>query len=243
MTPVQVVIVLAFVAFAAFMQKVSGFGFGLIAVPLMSLVVAPQRAVIISTLLGLFTTIMQAWVERRHTVVPVARRLFLGACVGMPLGLIVYVKVPPNGLRLVLGVIVIAAAFTLSRGFTLAHGDERAEFVVGAMSGVLNTSISTNGPPLVFLLQARGYEPHTFRGTISRVFLYSNIVSVSLFVAAGKVHRTPAYVALAAVPIVLCMQWIGAKVQPHVRGERFRSLVLVLMYASGISAIIAGLTH
>lgn len=243
MTTAQIAVVLVFIAFAAFMQKVSGFGFGLIAVPLMSLVVSPQRAVIIATLLGLFTTTMQAWVEREHTVVPVARRLFAGACVGMPFGLMVYVAVPANGLRLVLGVVVIVAAFILSRGFTLQHGNTMAEYVVGAISGVLNTSVSTNGPPLVFLLQARGYDPHTFRGTITRVFLYSNLVSVSMFVAAGKVHRTPAMVALSAIPVVLVMQWLGARAQQHVKGDRFRALVLGLMFASGISAIIAGLTH
>ena len=243
MTVAQVVTVIVFVGFAAFMQKVSGFGFGLIAVPLMSLVVTPQRAVIIATLLGLMTTAIQAWVERRHAVVPVANRLFLGACLGMPLGFLVYVTVPANGMRLVLGVVVIVAAVVLARGLSLSHGNSTAEYVVGAISGVLNTSVSTNGPPLVFLLQARGYDPHAFRGTITRVFVYSNVVSVSIFVFAGRVERTPALVALAAVPLVLLMQVLGARLQPHFKGDRFRVLVLGLMFASGVSAIVAGFTH
>lgn len=238
-----VIAVLAVVAFAAFTQKVSGFGFALVGVPLMSVVITPQNAVIISTLLGLVTTVMQAWVEREHTIVPVARRLFAGACLGMPFGFVVYVTVPANGLRLVLGAVVIAAAFALSRGLTLSRGNARTELAVGAVSGVLNTSVSTNGPPLVFLLQARGYDPHEFRGTISRVFLYSNIFSVILFASAGKVHKVPALVALVSVPIVLIMQVVGGWVQPHVHGARFRAVVLGLMYASGVSAIIAGLTH
>ena len=243
MSSTQIGVVVLFIAFAAFMQKVSGFGFGLIAVPLMSIVTTPQNAVIISTLLGLATTVMQAWVERSHTDVPVANRLFLGACIGMPIGLLVYTSVPANGLRLVLGTVVIVAAVALSRGFSLVRGDVRAEWAVGLASGVLNTSVSTNGPPLVFLLQAYGYDPHTFRGTISRVFVYSNVVSVTLFALAGRIHRTPALVAVCAIPVVVLMQVFGARVQPHVHGERFRALVLGLMFASGISAILAGLTR
>ena len=235
----QVAGVILVVIFAAFVSKLSGFGFGLIVVPLMSLFMAPRDAVIISTLLGLVTTLNQAWVERHHADLPVVRRLFLSACVGMPLGLLVFVLVPERVLRVVLGVTVVAAAFVLGRGFRMNGASRRAELALGFTSGVLNTSVSTNGPPLVFLLHARGYAPEAFRGTISRVFLYSNLVSVSLFLWAGKVEGPAALTSLVAVPFVFLMQWAGAKAQPHLHGERFRILVLSLLFLSGISAVLA----
>lgn len=239
--PGQVVGVIAVVIFAAFVSKLSGFGFGLIVVPLMSLFMRPQDAVIISTLLGLVTTLNQAWVERGHADVTMVRRLFLGACAGMPFGLLVFLFVPERGLRVVLGVVVVGAAFVLARGFRLRTTSTRVDGALGFVSGVLNTAVSTNGPPLVFLLHARGYEPRQFRGTISRVFLYSNMVSVLLFVSAGKVHAAAALTSLAAVPFVFLMQWIGARAQPHLHGERFRVLVLGLLFLSGLSAVLAAL--
>lgn len=233
--------VIMVVAGASFVSKLSGFGFGLVVVPVMSLFLGPQDAVIISTLLGLVTTLNQAWVERGHADVDLVRRLFLSACVGMPFGLVVFLFVPEKGLRVVLGVVVVFAAVLLARGFVLAHASRGAELGFGFVSGVLNTSVSTNGPPLVFLLHARGYEPREFRGTISRVFLYSNVVSVTLFAAAGKVEGRAASAALLAVPVVFFMQWVGTKVQPHVHGNRFRVLVLSLLFLSGASAVLAAL--
>lgn len=237
----QVVGVVVVVAGASFVSKLSGFGFGLVVVPVMSLFLGPQDAVIIATLLGLVTTLNQAWVERAHADVRLVRRLFLSACAGMPFGLLVFLFVPEKGLRVVLGVVVVFAAFLLARGFQLVDSSRRTETALGFVSGVLNTSVSTNGPPLVFLLHARGYEPREFRGTISRVFLYSNVVSISLFVSAGKVHSAAALTSVVAAPTILVMQWVGTKVQPHIHGNRFRVLVLSLLFLSGASAVLAAL--
>lgn len=243
MTVHQLLGVMAVVGLAAFVQKISGFGFGLIVVPMLSLFLAPQDGVIIATLLATYTTATQAWSERANCDTKVANRIFVAACAGMPVGLVFFVLGTAGQLRLVLGIVVIIAAVLLARGFTLTGTSRRDEFVFGAVSGVLNTSISTNGPPLVFLLQARGYAPAQFRGTISRVFIYSNVVSLALFVSAGKVHHDAAMAAVIAVPAVLVMQQAGARMARHFHGERFRRLVLTLMFASGASAVLAAFTH
>ena len=238
----QIAGVLAVVAFASFVSRLSGFGFGLVVVPVMSLFLKAQDAVIISTLVGLMTSMNQAWMERAHAEIATVRRLFLAACAGMPFGLVVFVFVPEKGLRAVLGVVVVLAAFVLARGFTLQKASMSVDLGLGFLSGLLNTSVSTNGPPLVFLLQARGYEPHAFRGTISRVFFFSNVVSVSMFIGAGKVHTAAALASLLSLPLVYLMQWVGGRVAHHVHGDRFRNLVLVLLFLSGVSAVVAALT-
>lgn len=233
--------ILAVVGVAGFVARLSGFGFGLIVVPVMSLFIGPRDAVIISTLVGLLSSMNQAWLERAHADVTTVRRLFVAACAGMPFGLAVFVLVPEHVLRAVLGVTVVAAALVLARGFTLGHASRGADFGLGFVSGVLNTSVSTNGPPLVFLLQARRFEPPAFRGTIARVFFYSNIVSVLLFAAAGKVSGPAAVMSVLSVPVLFVMQWVGTRSAGLVRGDRFRVLVLVLLFLSGISAVASAL--
>lgn len=241
MTTAQFVGVVCVVGFAAMVQSISGFGFSLVVVPLMSTFLAPQTAVVIASLIGLSSSTVIAWRERGHADAKVARRLMLAATAGMPAGLVVFVTVPADGLRVLLGTVVLVAAWVLARGFTLDHSSVRDEWLLGAVSGVLNTSVSTNGPPLVFLLAARGYLPAVFRATISRVFAVSGVISVTMFVAAGKVESRHALVALACIPVVFAMQVAGWFVSRHVHGERFRVLVLSLLVGSGASAVIAAL--
>ncbi|MEY4366240.1 MAG: hypothetical protein RLZZ305_1584 [Actinomycetota bacterium] len=233
--------VLCVVAVASFVSRLSGFGFGLVVVPVMSLFIGPRDAVVISTLVGLCATMVQSWQEREHANRELVRRLFGAACAGMPLGLAVFVLVPERGLRLVLGATVVAAAAVLARGFVIARASVRMELVLGFVSGVLNTSVSTNGPPLVFLLHAKRLAPDEFRGTISRVFFFSNVVSVSLFAAAGKVHGPALVMSVVALPVMYAMQWAGARFTSRVGPERFRVLVLGLLFLSGVSAVASAL--
>ncbi|MDT5369868.1 MAG: hypothetical protein QOC62_4299, partial [Mycobacterium sp.] len=115
----------------------------------------------------------------------------------------------------------------------------RLEYAAGFLSGVLNTSLSTNGPPLVFALQSRNLTPARFRGTISSVFTASNIGALALFIGAGKVNRDGLVTTAVAFPAMLLGQAVGWPVRRHVDGERFRRLVLVLLVLAALSVLVS----
>ncbi|MBU6317829.1 MAG: sulfite exporter TauE/SafE family protein, partial [Acidobacteria bacterium] len=75
MTAFELVAVAGAVFVAALVQVLSGFGFALLSVPLMTLAVDTREAVVISTLLGMGVTTWQAWHLREHAVKPLANRL------------------------------------------------------------------------------------------------------------------------------------------------------------------------
>ena len=112
----------------------------------------------------------------------------------------------------------------------------------GFLSGVLNTSISTNGPPLVFVLQSRHLPPDAFRGTINTVFACCNVFSITLFLLAGKVTSDGVVAAAVALPALLAGQLAGFPLRRHVAGERFRVLVLALLALAAFTSIAAALT-
>ena len=67
---------------------------------------------------------------------------------------------------------------------------------MGFVSGIINTSLATNGPPLVYELRRTGFHDDRFRATISAVFLLSNLVGLPLLALAGLI--TASDLALAA---------------------------------------------
>jgi uncharacterized protein len=236
-TTAQFVAVAAVVCFAALVQVVSGFGFALLAVPLMSIAVPTSTAVVVSTLLGAGVSTWQAWQGRAQTVRPIAGRLVLGSYIGMPLGLLVFLTVSDDVLRLILGVAVLIAVVLLAARIDLRRAGSGLDVGAGFVSGVLNTSLSTNGPPLVFVLQARHLEPDPFRSTINTVFAASNLVGVPLFLIAGQVTGSAALAALVALPALIAGQFAGYPLRRHLHGERFRRLVLGLLVIAALSAI------
>ena len=116
------------------------------------------------------------------------------------------------------------------------------DYGAGFISGVLATSLSTNGPPLVFALQARQLSAPTFRATISTVFAFSNIGGLALFIVSGQITRDGIIAVAVSIPAMLFGQLLGYPIRKHVHGERFRVLVLVLLVLAAISAIVNAVT-
>ena len=161
----------------------------------------------------------------------------------MPFGLMAFIFVSETGLRLVLGVVVISAAILLLRGFRLRDDSHHLDWIFGIVSGFLSTSTSTNGPPLVFLMQARQLAPSTFRATINTVFAVVNIGALALFISAGKVNANNLSGVAVAVPALGVAIAIGYAVRRHITQERFNTLVIFLLFLSAISVVVSAFTN
>jgi uncharacterized protein len=236
-TTAQLAVVALAVLWASLVQVVSGFGFGLLSVPIMALAIHPRQAVVVSTLLGILMSGWQAWHLRHHADRLLVRRLTASAFVGMPIGLWVYGAVTEHVLQVALGIMVLVAVGLLATRASVDRGGTALELAAGFVSGVLNTSLSTNGPPLAFVLQARGLTATAFRATIARVFSYSAVFALTLFISRGRVNHDGLVAAAIAVPAMVAGQLLGFPLRRHVEGERFRRLVLTLMVLAAVTAI------
>jgi hypothetical protein len=239
MNGLELIWVVGVIVIASFAQSLSGFGFALLSVPLMSLVISPRDAVVISTVIGAVSTTSQAVIDRRHLDWLLARRLSIAAYIGMPIGLLAFVLVSETGLRFGVGVTVLLATFLLLRGFRLQESQRHYEWLLGATSGILSTSTSTNGPPLVFLMQARQLSPEVFRATINTVFALSNFGALGLFLAAGKVSSDNMVGVVVALPALGVSLGLGYFVRRHVTPSRFKFLVLGLLLLSSVSVLVS----
>ncbi|MBI4885211.1 MAG: sulfite exporter TauE/SafE family protein [Actinobacteria bacterium] len=237
MTTGQLIVVAIAIFAASFVQVVAGFGFALLCMPIMVIAVPVETAVVVSTLVSMLSTISQAVRLRDHAQIPLLRRLVMGAFLGMPLGLVILNIVSDFALQIALGVSVLIATALLARNVNLAHLGPRMDVGLGFLSGVLNTSLSTNGPPIVFDLQARQLTAEQFRATISATFSISSVGGLAFFIADGKITRTGIDAALIALPAWAVGQSLGWPVRKHFHGDRFRRLVLVLLLAAGTSTI------
>lgn len=232
---VLVVVIAVLVASAA--QYTAGFGFSLLGVPLMAVAVPTHDAVIVATWLGLVTAGFQAWQGRVDADRATVRRLLTGSIIGIPIGLVIFVRVDEGVLKTVLGVSVLLATVVLAFRFQLAHAGSSPEWVAGVMAGALASSLSTNGPPLVFVLQARRMSMTTFRATLAVVFAVTNAVALVGFALTGELGARPSWWSLAALPAVVIGLTIGTRLRRRVDEESARRLVLGLLGAAGVSAI------
>lgn len=222
---------------AATAQAVAGFGFALIAVPLLVVVLDVRDAVVVTTLLGVVNSGILAVTGRRHVPWATVLPMLAGAMAGMPVGLAVLLLAPADAIRLLVGAVTTLMALALLRGMRFGARSLRSELAVGAISGALNTSTGTNGPPIVLYLQGRAHTPAEFRGALGVFFAACNVVTLGSFLAARVVSLEATALFLAALPAIAVGSYGGHWLTHRVQPEAFRRIVFALLFASALAAV------
>lgn len=232
--------VLGAVTLSSAAQAVSGFGFALIGAPLVALLVGPHEAVVGLTMIGIVLVTQLTLRSLGHIERPVVLVVTAAAILGMPFGLLVLERADEQTLTAIIAVVVIAFAVLLWRGLRvppnrITHG------VAGFVAGVLSTSTSTSGPPIVIALSGRGLTPSAFRGTISAIFLVQGSVAMLAFALGGQITSGAFGVAAAGLPGLLLGSYVGEHGFKRLDAETFRRLVFAMLLLSGVVSLVGAL--
>jgi uncharacterized membrane protein YfcA len=238
---VEQLVVLGIIGLGTFVYAVSGFGLALVSSPLLALVIAPSRGVVLLTLASVLNNLRFGLPGLKTADRAMTTRLVLASLAGMPFGLLVLSHASARALRLIIGVVVVVIGVVMATGIRPRRAGVVTDVVAGFVSGVLNTSTGTNGPPLVIGLHARRVEPKAFRSTLAIVFLASNVVALALFAAQHRIHLVDVRLAALAVPIQLVFTAAGSAVHERLERERFEKLTIALLLASALAAIVGAL--
>jgi uncharacterized membrane protein YfcA len=232
------VLVAAFVIVlvAAAVQSTTGFGFSLVAVPLVTLAIDPRTAVVALAMPALVLAIGTAVADREHVRWRATLALLAAMAAGMPVGLLVLRAVNDRVLTVLIAVVVLASTALVWRNPQVPR-HRGAIALAGLTAGVLSTTTGTTGPPLVAALHTMGYEPRTLRGTIATLFSFGGILSIAGFVVVGAMTRQTAVVGLVSLPAVLIGGWAGNILFSRIDGARFRQTVLVTLVVCCLLAV------
>ena len=228
--------IVAIAALASCLATVSGFGFALTAVPLLAMLLGAKDAVVLSAMIGWVSPLVLGVRLREHIRWSMLTPLVGAAMVGMPLGVLILDVIPVRGLRIAIAVVVAAATILLWRGWKIQRPTRAAEAFGGFISGLLNTSVGTSGPPVVVVMQARGLDPTPFRATVSAYFFLINVVGVSLFAGRGFVTRELLAEAVVAIPALGLGLPFGFALSRRVSVAQFRRVVSVLLLGAALSS-------
>src|SRR5262249_36806640 len=148
----------AAILLAAIVRGFSGFGFSLLSITAISLIVPVSQIVPSIFLLEVAASlnmIPSIWRDIHWTSL---RWLMVGYVIGLPVGTYLLIAAPTDPAQIVLGILVIGTAILMLRGFRLEETPgPAASTATGAASGLLNGAFGIGGPPIVlFYLSTPG---------------------------------------------------------------------------------------
>ncbi|MDZ4373053.1 MAG: sulfite exporter TauE/SafE family protein, partial [Phenylobacterium sp.] len=180
------VFVLGAVFVSGVLRGLTGFGFAVAAVPLMSLALEPRAAVALVVLLQLVIGLIdapRAWTEARRAPL---RWLFLGAVIGTPVGMVALRYLPADPARLIGAGAAALALISVWRGPTRPGSGGGQPWAVGLAAGLLNGVAAMPGPPVVaYLLNAPGVDEKAARATLIVFFAGTAIVAAASALSLG----------------------------------------------------------
>ena len=221
---------------------VTGFGFGLVIIPILLTIFPPATVVAVNRVLGFVTGVVILGQDHRHVERGVVARIIPWATIGLVGGVAVLTRVDATVIRLLAGAVVIVFAVLATGSRPIPGiGSRYAPAVAGAASGLLGTSIGMSGPPVVLLLTSRTMSPLVFRATITGYFVVLDVVAITLLIRAGAFGWEEARIAAALLPFALVGRSMGRLLGTRVERERFRRLTLGLLIITGVSAVATAL--
>lgn len=225
------------VLLAALIQACTGFGFAIIAIPLLILFYPAHYTITLSVLLSFISSLATIPRVRKDIDKVLLKRLLIGSLLGLPLGGIVYYMADVMWLKLIVGISIIAAAVFMMVRISVPLGNGRR---IGFLSGFLTSSIGMPGPPIVLYLMSRNTEKHIFRGTSMAFYCLVYLISLALQFASGR-FETDLLQDLLLVPAIFIGQAIGTALHNKINQTWFRRVTFLLLIATGVNSLIHGI--
>ena len=227
---------------AGIAKGLTGFGFSLLAAPVLIVLLGPRTAVPIIVLLNSFTNIVLFAGSRHSADVRRISPLIIAGIVAVPAGMLLLLVLNVAILKLTVGIAIVVFAVAFLTGFRRPVKNERRGLLLaGLISGTLNGVISTGGPPIILFLTNQGLPKAVFRASLIAYFLFLNLATVPIFLAGGLMSWAVGRYAVMFIPAMLLGAFAGSKLLKRVPEHIFRVITLAVVMCAGCAALLSGL--
>jgi uncharacterized membrane protein YfcA len=229
----------------ASVQSATGFGFALVLSPALFAVLDPYEAVTALLALGLVLNLL---VLSDGGLGEVQGRmlapLLVAAAPGLVLGALLLGWLSKPVLQIGVGIAVLLAA-AIQWGARVRATSGRtpgglSAALVGFTSGVLTTSVSVSGPPIVLWLEARDLSPAAVRASLAATFLALNLAGGTVVLVTGGARAVDLEVLLPLLALVVAGHALGALAFRRLDAAVFSRVALALVAVTGLASVVAG---
>lgn len=238
MSPLLFVIPIISLAFLC--EATFGFGAGLIAIPILSLLMGVKEAVLLMLcfqflngllLIGAYTHI--PWKK----VLPMSIALIVGTVAGT----VILSHVNNSYLKIILSLTIflflLREHLSLRLDFIKAHINMWAS-IAGYLGGLLQGMVGMGGPPLTMYLLIAVPLKSQFRASLIFLFFVTSVTRVLFMYNQGLLSSQNLNLALPVLPFFFLALIIGHKLHLKIDEKRYRAIVQLLMCISAILLLI-----
>lgn len=241
MTPPDILYAVTILLLAYFVRGISGFGSGLIAVPLLALRFPLAEVVPFMLIMDFSASALVGGVNFKQVAWTEIRRLLPVSLVGVILGTSLLISLSTPLLLTVLSLFILAFALRslLTQPGKFKPVSTRWAIPAALTGGAVGGLFGTGGPPYVIYLSHRIEDKTTLRATLSGLFFLEGLIRIATFLVVGLLHGSAVWLnSLMAAPIVLAALYAGSHIHSRLTNAQMIRLIGVLLLGSGGSLML-----
>jgi uncharacterized membrane protein YfcA len=225
---------------ASFISGLSGFGFGLVAMALLPLLIGIKlaNAFVSFCTLAIFTSLTIPL--RKHISWRALVPLLVGTALGVPIGVYGLVNLPEGLLlKILAGFILSYVAFSLlTQNKNHFHMDRRWGYLAGFVGGLISGALSAGGPPVIMYCDSLNLGKKGFKATLQVYFVLMILYKIPLFYVTGLLTPELWRTLLNYSPFVAAGTACGVLLFRRLSDLWFRRVVLVLLTAFALIMLV-----
>lgn len=223
---------------AGFLQGVSGFGSVLLSLPLLAIFLDIKTVIPLTALAGVSVSYVLLYQLRKHLDWKKILPIFIGAALGIPVGVYFLKRLDRGTIQWVLGAILILyALYGLFFRSTGKGIDERWAYVYGFLGGCLGAALSAGGPPVIIYTSLQAWSKNQIKGTIQGFFVTAGTAVVASFVVAGVVTGPVLRFYGLSFPLLMIGTFLGSRLYGLLNESHYRTIMFILLGLLGIFSI------
>ncbi|MGF1725306.1 sulfite exporter TauE/SafE family protein [Photobacterium nomapromontoriensis] len=220
-----------------------GGALGIIAVPLMALVISPTQA---AAILLPILCVMDVFAVRQHyrsADYSVLRQILPGSLLGVLLAGIFLSVTPETGLKLLIGALslVFCLQYALQGNKEKKKPGRASAWWWGGLGGFSSTAIHAGGGPASIYLLPLQLEKVTLIATMAVLFAIINLVKLVPYSLLGEFDSTNLMTALILMPLAPVGVYMGVWLLHRVSQDWVYRLCYVFLFVSGLKLFADGL--
>lgn len=237
MMPALLIVAIVFVA--AFAQSLTGFGFALIMMPLVTVVLGVRTAAPVVALAALTVYSVNLVRYRRSINVSEVLRLGVASAAGVPVGIWVLANADEKVVMRILGLILVAyASYSLLQPKARRVLPRGWGYPAGFLAGCFGGAYNTPGPPVIVYGSMRQWPRDEFRAVLQALFFLNGILVVASHALAEHLTKQVLVYYLYAVPALVVGILAGSVVDPRIDQNQFRRIVTAMILVLGLALVV-----
>lgn len=225
-----------------------GGGLGVLAVPLMALVISPLQAAAILLPILCLMDLVGLWAYRGKWLWPELHILVPASILGIVIGTLLFGFMSAAAIRIIVG--LVAIVFTLHYVYStrqrddspLPHFPPAVGLAAGAAGGFTSFIAHAGGPPISMYLLRRPLDRTDFVATTVLLFAVINYVKLLPYGWLGQLSAANLVTSLVLAPLAPIGVYTGVWLHRRVSDRFFFRLMYVLLFVVGCKLLYDGVT-